>query len=108
MEEKKTQEVPMGGCNYKKNLNNPKCFLNICNSVSFLKNMGILKVIIQTEKNRCGRKARQDAGDREPDRAADTKDESREERADELEMEQQTGKKQRETENGSTQKGNAC
>ena len=50
MEEKIPQESAMGGCNYKKNLNNPKCFLNICNPVSFLKNMGILKVIIQTEK----------------------------------------------------------
>ena len=35
----KAEEGVMGGCNYKKNLNNPKCFLNICNSVSFLKNM---------------------------------------------------------------------
>ncbi len=54
----KAEKGAMGGCNYKKNLNNPKCFLNICNSVSFLKNMGILKVIIQTEKEQMWRKSR--------------------------------------------------
>lgn len=55
----KAKEDIIGGCNYKKNLNNPKCFLNICNLVSFLKNMGILKVII-TDRKRADVEGKQD------------------------------------------------